>query len=114
MVLFFSKIGLGSTLSETAHFGFSNVDLTLGSGESRTIIGNRGLRCQAGAFSSAALEFLWCVGIDLACIGLYGVMAHGIARCRNEIGIRMTLGTRGAISRGWSCERRFTWYWLVC
>jgi ABC-type antimicrobial peptide transport system permease subunit len=60
-------------------------------------VGNSLLRERLMATLSAGFALL---AVLLAAVGLYGLLAYGVARRRNEIGIRVALGaTRAAVVR---------------
>ena len=59
------------------------------------------------AFSALTSSF-GVLALALACVGIYGIMAHSVANRRNEIGIRMALGAQPKQVRG-MILRESTW-----
>src|SRR6185436_163423 len=58
---------------------------------------------------TAALSTIFgVIGVLLACLGLYGVVSHAVARRTNEIGIRMALGARGVMVSAMVIRRTLT------
>jgi predicted permease len=59
------------------------------------------------AFSALTSSF-GVLALALACVGIYGIMAHSVANRRNEIGIRLALGAQPKQVRG-MILRESTW-----
>ncbi len=52
------------------------------------------------------LGFFGLIAILIAAVGLYGILAHGVAQLAHELGIRMALGADLVVTSVRSCYVR--------
>lgn len=84
-----------SSIAPAARQAVSEVDSRLPVYGVITLTDQIGERLQQDRLIAQLVSFFGALALLLACIGLYGVMAQGVARRTNEIGIRIALGARG-------------------
>lgn len=84
-----------SSVAPAARQVISEVDSRLPVFGVITLSDQMGERLQQDRLIAQLVSFFGALALLLACIGLYGVMAQGVARRTNEIGIRIALGARG-------------------
>ncbi|PYS71070.1 MAG: hypothetical protein DMF69_11570 [Acidobacteria bacterium] len=84
-----------ASLAPVARQAINEVDDKLPIFDVTTLSDQMQERLQQDRLIAQLVSFFGMLALLLACIGLYGVMAQGVARRTNEIGIRIALGARG-------------------
>jgi ABC-type antimicrobial peptide transport system permease subunit len=93
------SIGL-ATLAPALRGAIAAVDSTVPVGEVRPLRGVVTASAARPRFTMALLGTFAVVAMTLGAVGIYGVVASGVARRQHEIGVRLALGaTRAAVVR---------------
>ena len=86
--------GDASGLAASVRQAINDIDRTLPIFGVTTLDASFNERLRQEGLIAQLVSFFGALALLLASIGLYGLMAHGVARRTNEIGIRMALGAR--------------------
>ena len=111
--------GEPSALSRAVRGEITALDAQLPVGEFRTMEQVRGESVSQPRFLMFLFSTFSVVALAIAVIGIYGVIAYGVAQRRKEIGIRVALGARpssvaGMVVKQGSCLRRRGSRWGWC
>src|SRR6185436_20414640 len=86
--------GEASAVAGSVRQAINDVDRTLPIFGTTTLDASFNERLRQEQLIAQLVSFFGGLALLLASIGLYGLMAHGVARRTNEIGIRIALGAR--------------------
>lgn len=86
--------GEASAVAASVRQAINDVDRTLPIFGTTTLDASFNERLRQEQLIAQLVSFFGALALLLASIGLYGLMAHGVARRTNEIGIRIALGAR--------------------
>jgi len=70
----------------------AELDATMPLSNVRTMENHLGIALLPARLAGSVLGIFGTLGLLLACVGMYGVMAHSVAQRRREIGIRIAIG----------------------